>query len=208
MTAELDISEYGDRAWLLRGERDRLQAIGEHVDGLGRPDFIEWVLGEQSLLLDWSERPCWADMQALIALAGDDLTTQPTGRLVEVPVRYDGPDLEEFAARTCGEDIESLIEQHARPIYQVAFMGFAPGFPYLTGLPEGLQLPRKSSPRARMAPGAVAVAAHYASIYPTASPGGWWWLGNTDVPLFDPQKDGVQAFLLKPCDQVRFVRKD
>jgi KipI family sensor histidine kinase inhibitor len=99
---------------------------------------------------------------------------------------------------------DEVVSLHSGPIYRVRFMGFAPGFPYLDGLDKRLRLPRRANPRQRMQAGAVAIAHRYASVYPSASPGGWHWLGNTEFPLIhqDLNHDG---FVLNVGDLVRFI---
>lgn len=128
-----------------------------------------------------------------------------TGRLVEVPVRYggdDGPDLADVA-RLSGLSPDELVARHAAAPYRVAFLGFAPGFPYLTGLPRELHVPRLASPRTRVPAGSVAIAGAQAGIYPSPSPGGWRLLGRTDLALYTPDDDPPAR--LAPGDRVRFV---
>ena len=86
-------------------------------------------------------------------------------------------------------------------------MGFTPGFGYLDGLDPSLHLPRLESPRSRMAAGAVAIGGTHAGVYSVPSPGGWHWLGNTSLPLFDPTQRGESCFTLAPGDQVKFVEE-
>ena len=86
---------------------------------------------------------------------------------------------------------------------QVAFVGFAPGFPYLVGLPPELAaVPRRDTPRVSVPAGSVAVGGGFASVYPRATPGGWLLLGRTSVQLFDPDRPPY-AFL-RTGDTVRF----
>ena len=123
-------------------------------------------------------------------------------REVVIPVRYDGPDLDDVAAATgCTTDEVARVHSGAR--YRVAFCGFAPGFGYLTGLPDRLQLPRRATPRTSVPAGSVAIAAGYTAVYPGVSPGGWHLLGTTDLHLFDPDRD--PPALLVPGSAVRFV---
>jgi KipI family sensor histidine kinase inhibitor len=82
-------------------------------------------------------------------------------------------------------------------------IGFAPGYPYLGGLPPRLHLPRRATPRKAVPPGSVAIAAGMTGIYPARLPGGWHLIGRTDQRLFDPQAD--RPCLLDPGDDVRFV---
>ena len=85
----------------------------------------------------------------------------------------------------------------------VAFVGFAPGFAYCTGLPPELAVPRLDRPRARVPAGAVGLAGEYTGVYPTASPGGWRLVGRTDARLWDTDRD--EPALLTPGTRVRFV---
>ncbi|MBD3780772.1 MAG: allophanate hydrolase subunit 1, partial [Micrococcales bacterium] len=124
---------------------------------------------------------------------------------VELPVRYDGPDLAEVA-RLTGLTPEEVVRRHAASTYTVAFGGFMPGFAYLTGLDPALHVPRRATPRERVPAGAVAVAGEYAAVYPAATPGGWRLLGTCDVPLFDVDRD--PPALLRPGTRVRFVPAD
>lgn len=114
------------------------------------------------------------------------------GRVVTVPVVYDGEDLGEVARMT-GLSTSGVAELHASADYTVAFLGFAPGFPYLRGLPERLHVARLKEPRTRVPRGSVAIAGANCGIYPEESPGGWRLLGRAAVPA------------LEPGDRVRFA---
>ena len=122
---------------------------------------------------------------------------------IEVPVRYDGADLEAIAA-ACGLTVDATIALHAGANYTVSFVGFQPGFAYLEGLDARLHLPRRDRPRTRVPAGSVAIANGYSAVYPLESPGGWNLLGSTMLALFDPARDPFA--LLAPGDCVRFVR--
>jgi KipI family sensor histidine kinase inhibitor len=119
---------------------------------------------------------------------------------VEVPVVYDGADLDGVAAIWRVSRAEAIRRLTAREL-RVAFCGFAPGFAYLTGLPAAWTVPRLATPRPAVPAGSVALAGPYAGIYPTASPGGWRLVGRTDVNLFDVHRD--PPALLTPGTRVR-----
>lgn len=126
-------------------------------------------------------------------------------RTVEIPVRYGGPygpDLAEAAAYA-GMTEDELCSKHAGAEYRVAMIGFMPGFPYLTGLPEQLAQPRKSVPRMRIEAGSVGIAGGQTGVYPLSSPGGWQLIGRTTVKLFDVARS--EPSLLRAGDTVRFV---
>ncbi|HEY1772311.1 MAG TPA: 5-oxoprolinase subunit PxpB [Gammaproteobacteria bacterium] len=123
-------------------------------------------------------------------------------QLHEFSVVYDGEDLA-TVAKQVGMTEEEVVRRHTAPLYEVAFLGFVPGFPYLTGLDPGLRQPRRSRPRTRVPAGSVAVADGYTSIYPQATPGGWHIIGRCPVRLFDATR--AEPALLMPGDRVRFT---
>ncbi len=124
---------------------------------------------------------------------------------LEVPVVYDGADLEDVASLLrC--DVAELVRRHAAEEWTVAFCGFAPGFGYLTSASQSWDVPRRPSPRTRVPAGAVAIAGEFSGIYPRESPGGWQLLGRTDLVPFDLSRE--PAALLRPGVRVRFVAVD
>ncbi len=121
---------------------------------------------------------------------------------VGIPVRYDGPDLDEVAA-LWGVTAREAARIHADTEFLVAFCGFSPGFGYLTGLPERYEVPRRATPRTSVPAGSVGLAGPYTGVYPGSSPGGWQIIGSTPAVLWDPERE--PAALLVPGTRVRFV---
>ncbi len=164
----------------------------------------EIVPGARTLLLTIDEQQLTRDALAE-ALAARSLSLRPAedGPRVEIPVHYDGEDLAEVAA-LLKITPDEVVRRHTGSDWFVAFTGFAPGFAYLTGGDELLRtLPRRSAPRTRIPPGAVAAAGGFSGVYPKASPGGWQLLGQTLTPMWDLQRD--PPALLQPGQRVRFV---
>ena len=128
--------------------------------------------------------------------------TLAASRVVEIPVTYDGDDLDEVA-RQWEVDTDEVARIHRSTEFRVAFCGFAPGFAYCAGLPEGLHVARRREPRPRVPAGSVALAGEFTSVYPTASPGGWQLIGTTATPVWRPEDD--RPALLEPGARVRFV---
>jgi KipI family sensor histidine kinase inhibitor len=123
------------------------------------------------------------------------------GRLHRIPVVYEGPDLEEVAARL-NLSPQQIVELHTRPIYRVFLLGFVPGWAYLGPLPEELELPRRHVPRTQVPAGSVAIAGRQTGIYPLPTPGGWHLIGRTSVKLFLPDSDPPSLF--RAGDRVKF----
>ncbi len=149
-------------------------------------------------------RPSAVSREALAAqIAGRDVsaTAREAGKLIEIPVHYDGEDLDDVA-RELGIGRDEVIRRHTGSDYSVAFCGFAPGFAYLSG-GAGFVVPRRSTPRTRIPAGAVALAGGFSGIYPQASPGGWQIIGVTATRMWD--LDRAEPALLQPGYRVRFV---
>ncbi len=112
-----------------------------------------------------------------------------------------GPDLEDVS-HTADMSPEEFVGLHTATVFTVRFLGFAPGFAYLDGLPGNLSFPRLETPRTRTPAGCVAVAGSQTGIYPSELPGGWRQVGRTAIRLFDPERD--PPTYLSPLDTVRF----
>jgi len=128
----------------------------------------------------------------------------PPARTVELPCCYGGElgfELEE-AARKIGLAPDEMARLHAGSEYYVYFVGFTPGLPYMTGMPERLTIPRLTNPRTKTPPGSVAIGGVQCCVYSIESPGGFWVLGRTPVRLYDPT--AADPILLRAGDHVRF----
>jgi len=158
----------------------------------------EVVSGAETVLFDGV-----GDAQALAhALGTWTPEATPPGPEVELPVVYDGPDLETVAAHwAC--DPDEVPARHAATAFVSAFCGFSPGFAYLSGLTGSV--PRLATPRTRVPAGSVALAGPWCGVYPVASPGGWQVVGTTDATLWDARR--VEPALLAPGTRVRFVAR-
>ncbi|MDQ1645510.1 MAG: hypothetical protein QOJ50_1694 [Cryptosporangiaceae bacterium] len=126
---------------------------------------------------------------------------EASGRLVEIPVTYDGADLAEVAELT-GLTPAEVAARHAAAEYTVAFCGFSPGFGYLTGGDPALDVPRLATPRTKVPAGSVAIAEAFTGVYPRELPGGWRILGTTTAVLWDLDRDPPGLFV--PGTPVRF----
>lgn len=198
----------GDRAALLEfPDNAAVHRAARLVRARYGDRLAEIVPGHQTLLLVWPDGSVIFDVSELaLERAGSEIAIDDADRPEElvVPVRYDGADLARVA-RELGVSQDAVAELHSSAEYVVAFMGFAPGFPYLIADDPAplLELPRLATPRTEVPAGSVAVAAGYCGIYPRASPGGWNLLGHTDLVLFDAELAAPAP--LEPGSRVRFA---
>lgn len=127
---------------------------------------------------------------------------RPVADEVEIPVTYDGEDLAEVGELT-GLGSRGVIEVHTSQVWTVGFIGFAPGFAYLTAQDDRLRVPRRPEPRSAVPPGAVGLADEFSGVYPRRSPGGWQLIGRTELVVWDVDRD--PPAILAPGGTVRFV---
>ncbi|HUA31108.1 MAG TPA: 5-oxoprolinase/urea amidolyase family protein [Streptosporangiaceae bacterium] len=192
----------GDAALLVAadGRADALAAaiVSQHYDGV-----LDVVPGADTVLI--TTEPGRADLAELaerVAALTPPAAEPGAAALAEIPVVYDGPDLAEVA-RLTGLSPAEVVARHAAAEYRVGWLGFSPGLGYLTGLDPALTaVPRLADPRVRVPAGSVAIAGGLATVYPTASPGGWRLLGRTSAVLWDADRD--PPAMLSPGMRVRF----
>lgn len=178
------------------------EAVAAQLSGLG--DVVDIVPAATTVLVVVDEDiPIAPVRKALAALPVAENREVPLSEeTVEIPVRYDGPDLTEVAQHT-GLSTTEIVAAHTGSDWRVAFGGFAPGFAYLSWGDPRLAVPRRQEPRTSVPAGSVGLAGEFSAIYPRSSPGGWQLLGHTDVVLFDADRE--PPALLQPGMTVRFV---
>lgn len=219
----LSFSPLGDCALLLELDSRTgpdtvatVRALAEYLEAQSLPGVRDLVPALSSIGIHYDPER-WQDKQGryspyemivaqLQRVLPDLASLEATpGRLVEVPVCYEpeyGEDLESLASSR-ELSVAELVEIHTATSYTVCMVGFAPGFVYLGTLDERLQVPRRTTPRARVPAGSVAVANQYTGIYPSVLPGGWHLIGRTPIRLFDVKRE--QPSMVSAGDRVRFV---
>lgn len=193
---------YGDRALLVEvADLAAVAAVRTALERSPLPGQRDLVPGARTVLVVLDRRPTAADVDALERVRAVPSPGPVDRPLVELPVVFDGPDLADVA-RLTHRSASDVVAALSAAELEVAFGGFAPGFAYLTGLPDDLHVPRRATPRTRVPAGAVGLAGPFAGAYPRASPGGWQLVGRTDAVLFDVDRD--PPALLVPGTRVRF----
>jgi KipI family sensor histidine kinase inhibitor len=207
--------------WRWSGDRALLREIAQ--EGIPRRNALARALYQQLAEQRFTEledvvpgaasvlvllRPGAEPSATLLEALDRDLSDAGTlreARRHEIAVCYGGsagPDLAELA-KLHGMTEREVVGLHCSPTYTVGFLGFAPGFAYLIGLPAVLETPRLATPRTRVAAGSVAIGGSFTAVYPRSTAGGWRLLGLTDFALFDVSAPSPAR--LGPGDLVKFV---
>jgi KipI family sensor histidine kinase inhibitor len=199
----LSLEPLGDRAFLARFATEREAARWTSTVRRRRLD------GVTDVVLAYRSAAVFTDPE-LVRL--DELETQlhsvqpapgehEIGKLMVVPVLYDGPDLAPVADRL-SLDLQQVVALHVGPIYDVFAIGFLQGFPYAGYLDAALSgLPRRAEPRLKVPSGSVAIAGRQTGVYPRESPGGWHLLGRTPVRIAEPDEG---FFPIRAGDRIQF----
>jgi len=186
----------------------RVRALEFLVQQKALPGVVETVPSFRSLLVYYD--PLVIGYEALCETLAElaaqaEHASLPPARVVELPCCYEDPELGMDLARAAerlGLAPAELARRHAGAGYLVYFIGFTPGLPYMSGVPERILLPRLETPRTKVPAGSVGIGGIQCCIYSVESPGGYWILGRTPVPLYDPEAS--EPILLRPGDHVRF----
>lgn len=200
--AGIRVLPYGDRALLVEVDRPGAVAgVRRALEEAPLPGQRELVPAARTVLVVLDRPPTDLDVAALRRLRAPGAGPESSAAPVTLPVVFDGPDLADVAGLV-GRRVADLVAVLTDVELTVAFSGFAPGFGYLTGLPQELHVPRRATPRTRVPAGSVALAGPYAGVYPRDSPGGWRLVGRTGAVLFDVDRE--PPALLPPGTRVRF----
>jgi KipI family sensor histidine kinase inhibitor len=202
----LDVLPYGDRALLVEvGDTATVVAYVDALRAAEVPGVADVIPAAETVLVVAGPGAPVGSLRAALLEIRPDPSVDPfsdEGDVVEIPVRYDGPDLADVAELT-GLGEREVVDAHAGSTWRVAFGGFAPGFGYLVGGDPRLHVARRTSARTAVPAGAVGLAGEYTGVYPRESPGGWQLIGTTDAPMWDLDRD--PPALLRPGARIRFT---
>ena len=200
------VRDYGDQALLL--EFDSTAEVLAWADALREAQLLgvlDIVPASRTVLLKLAGPRYQAPTRQRLGklrVTAEALSQETVGQPdITIDVVYDGADLDEVA-RLTGMTPDEVVAAHTGTPWRVGFGGFAPGFAYLVGGDERLNVPRQSEPRTKVPAGSVALAGEFSGVYPRESPGGWQLIGRTDVELWDVDRD--PPALLRPGMWVQF----
>lgn len=196
---------------------ERALRLAQQIDDSPFPGFIESIPAYASTTVFYDPvqvRKLFPDSSSAFdfvkntvegRLANFQRTASGIGRLIQIPVDFggdNGPDLG-LVSSISGLSEAEVVNLFVSTAYRIYMLGFLPGFAYMGEVDERIAVPRKSSPRLKIAKGSVGIAGRQTGIYPLESPGGWQIIGRTDVEMFTPFSPEICR--LRPGDTVRFV---
>jgi inhibitor of KinA len=200
------LAEFGDKVGA-EVHRAVLQLYAA-LEAKGFDGYVESVPAYVNLLVVFD--PLLTDHggvgQALRSLLSEPAAAQAEPALHEIPVCYDAdlsPDLAAVATAK-GQPEEAVIKAHLAGAYSVYLYGFAPGYAYLSGVPDGLHLPRKPAAVRDVAAGSVLIAGGQCIVSTLRMPTGWWIIGRSPAKIL--KDDPAKPFLFDVGDRVRFRR--
>lgn len=200
-----DIRWAGPRALLI--ELDSLEhVLALHAQLLEHPPAgqVDVLAAARTVLAVFDSRANAQAARTAVALLDSSPSTDGASSAdpVRIEVVYDGEDLAEVG-RLTGLGADGVVAAHTGQLWTAAFGGFAPGFAYLVGENESLNVPRRSTPRTAVPAGSVALAGNFSAVYPRSSPGGWQLIGRTNARMWDLDRD--QPALVRPGRTVQYV---
>ncbi|WP_307050560.1 5-oxoprolinase subunit B/C family protein [Arthrobacter oryzae] len=198
----LSVRPVGTRAVLaeLSGTQDVL-ALQTLLLESPLPGQLDVLAAAQTVMVRADSPAAARRMGALLLQLDLTAPVRQEGGLVFIDTVYDGEDLAEVG-RLTGLGTDGVIKAHTGQVWTVAFAGFAPGFGYMVGENQVLEVPRRSSPRTAVPAGSVALAGNYSAVYPRKSPGGWQLIGRTGARMWD--LDRAEPALASPGHRVQF----
>lgn len=206
---EFRLLSFGNEFWLLRpvsSQTNNLPEIGRWLYDRNLPFVEEVIAGETEICLKLNKRVQKDSAQQLEArLASESIALDSSPlRTWQVPVWFSENDDWDTVSKVSGEDRESFIDRLLQLELRVTMLGFLPGFVYLSGLPEELQVPRKANPDKRTQPNSLAIGGPYVGVYSLPSPAGWNIIGQLGVSLLN--RDRLPPIEVQPGDTFRLKR--
>jgi inhibitor of KinA len=194
-----------------------VQAFATALRDLERVEITDVVPGYVSLYIEFDvERATFADIKGIVeTIAPKSMERHASDAVLKVPVCYGGeygPDLAKVAA-DCEMSEAEVIDIHSSREYEVFFIGFTPGFPFMGIVDERIAVPRLAVPRSKVHAGSVGIAGYQTGVYPVTSPGGWRLIGRTPERLAYLSGPEPRYLLnpgcrvrFSPCDETDFLR--
>ena len=168
-------------------------SLSQIADLLSNSGLVDDICATDSEIMIFGKDIDWTKVSLLA------LDESPVSRKINIPVCFEEYLDWDGISSKLKIKRDNIIDQLLKTSFALSFKGFMLGFVYLNGLPNDLQIPRKSNPQ-KVEKGAVGIGGKYLGIYPQESPGGWNIIGNCPLHFFELEKE--KPFLLEVNDQI------
>ncbi|MEM9929650.1 MAG: carboxyltransferase domain-containing protein [Bacteroidota bacterium] len=196
---QLHIQNFNNDFLLIRAEGAvNLAQLGQYWHQQHYPFVREVIVAEREICLQLHPDFTETDLDLLFQPV-PKTSIQPRG--YSLPIRFSPVEDWRQIIQHTGRSREAIIEELCAQTFSVAMFGFLPGFLYLRGLPEHLQVPRKAVPAKYVPAGSIAIGGAYLGAYAVDSPGGWHIIGQTPLRLLHSQQLPPSPFQVG--DQIR-----
>lgn len=201
---QLEVQRYSDDFLILKADADINLALLAQAIYENKFDFIKEVIAtEVEILIQLNDN---YKPNAESRLETLTVTKKTASRQIKLPIYFDHNNDWDYITSYTGLSRQEYIKEITSSQLVVAMYGFMPGFIYLSGLPDHLQIPRKESPKAQLAENSFAVGGPYMGIYSLPSPGGWHVIGELLTPIINSKK--LPPIKLLIGDQIKIVAVD
>lgn len=202
-----------------------LAEFGEKIDALAyknvrhldqriaqRPfrGFVETVPALVNILVSFD--PMVTNHSTVVEALNERLSEPDTAnrerKTREVLVCYDGKFAADNRAIAYTKNVSTdyIADAHSSGDYEVMMYGFAPGYAYLSGVPESLHMPRKPRAVRDVTAGSVIIAGGQCIVTTLMMPTGWWIIGRSPTRILTG--DEARPFLFDVADNVKFKKID
>ena len=201
---QLEVQRYSDDFLILKADADINLALLAQAIYENKFDFIKEVIAtEVEILIQLNDN---YKPNAESRLETLTVTKKTASRQIKLPIYFDHNNDWDYITSYTGLSRQEYIKEITSSQLVVAMYGFMPGFIYLSGLPDHLQIPRKESPKAQLADNSFAVGGPYMGIYSLPSPGGWHVIGELLTPIINTKN--LPPIKLLIGDQIKIVAVD
>lgn len=201
---DIVVENFNDDFLLLRSAEDckvDLPVLGSAIFKRQFEFVAEVIAAETEICLKLNDRFTQQGLEELCSLQEKRPLSGAIETCYSMPIWFSDTDDWDLVCQHTGLIRSDYIQQLAEQRLQVAMLGFLPGFVYLKGLAEHLQVPRKANPDRSTEANSFAVGGTYAGIYSLPSPAGWNVIGRIAVPVM--QTDQLPPVILQPGDSIR-----
>ena len=202
------MKKLGDKAIILEWESGSKVELLQRISAFRRiisgtfDQVVDLVPAYNSLTIIYHSKVNFSEESLKIREIKFKTLNAKTRQSHKLPICFEMDSDIAYIAENCKLSVHEVQERFVKNTYKVHFIGFLPGFPYMSGLDENLHVPRLTNPRASVRKGSVAITGDQVGIYPQESPGGWRIIAHCPTTLFDPGSENPA--LLHAGDDLTF----